>query len=195
VITRLHLDVFADWPDHGQMRRRAEAGFTLIEMLVTIALIGVLAAIAIPVFTDSKRKATSASEVNEFFAEFRVRQDQYALENGKYLETGANETSMFPAAPAAGGQALGLLPTAWKQLRIRPPETSEVRCAYVVLAGTNTPLTGTVGAKATAMGFSAPAKNWYYVLARCNADNDTAVDAYYMTTSESADIKKIDADK
>jgi prepilin-type N-terminal cleavage/methylation domain-containing protein len=177
------------------MRRRAEAGFTLIEMLVVIALIGVLAAIAIPVFSDSKRKSTNASEVNEFFAEFRVRQDQYATENGQYLSTGVNESATWPAAPSAGGQSIGLLPASWKTLKIRPPEGGSVRCAYVVQSGTNTPLTGTVGPKAIAMGFSAPAKNWYYVLARCNADNDSGSDAYFLTTSESTEIKSLDADK
>lgn len=167
----------------------------MIEMLVTIALIGVLAAIAIPVFTDSKRKSTNASEVNEFFAEFRVRQDQWANENGSYLSTGANETTTWPTAPSAAGQYIGgSLPASWLTLRVRPPVSGKVKCAYVVITGTNTPLTGTVGPKATLMGFTAPLKNWYYVLARCNADNDSSIDAYFMTTSESTEIKSLDND-
>jgi prepilin-type N-terminal cleavage/methylation domain-containing protein len=175
----------------GRGARQLEAGFTLLEIMIVVALLGVLAAIAVPRFSESRRRAANRSEVEEFFAELRVRQHQYYEENGTYLSTGTSETTTFPTAPATGGQAITSLPAAWKTLKVRQPENNP-SCAYVVIAGG--PSSGSVGAKGTQLGFVAPAKAWFYMLARCNADASSTTDAYFMATSETAEITKQNED-
>jgi prepilin-type N-terminal cleavage/methylation domain-containing protein len=167
--------------------RNQQSGFTLLEVMVVVTLIGILAAVALPSFASQSRKAKGDSEVGAFFAELKVREEQYALENGRYLSTGASESTTFPATPSAAGQTLGTLPATWQSLRVRTPE-SMARCGYVVVAGLKTDTAGTVAS--TTFGFTPPAKNWFYVLAHCDLDGNNTVDSYYFISNDSSKIQK-----
>ena len=73
-------------------RRRgaeSEAGFTLLELLVVMTIIGILAAIAVPALRDSPRRAMEATLRADLFT-FRSVLDQYKGDKGNYppdLET------------------------------------------------------------------------------------------------------------
>ena len=168
--------------------RSRQAGFTLLELMIVVALVAVLAAVALPSFAAQSRKAKGDAEVGAFFGELAVREEQYAVENGLYLSTGASESTTFPATPTPGTQALATLPAAWQTLKIRAPESS-VRCGYVVMAGTRADLPGALATGS--FGFTAPTKNWFYILAHCNLDGDPAVDSYYFVSSDDPKIQKL----
>ncbi|HEY0478183.1 MAG TPA: type II secretion system protein [Kofleriaceae bacterium] len=170
--------------------RNRQAGFTLLELMVTVAIIAVLAAIAIPSFAGESRKAKGDSEVAAFFGELVVREEQYAIENGRYLSTSTGESTTFPATPTARAQTLGTLPATWQSLKVRTPEGA-ARCGYVVIGGTRTDTAGTIAR--TTFNYTAPARNWFYVLAHCNLDGNSAVDSYYFASSDDARIQKSNA--
>lgn len=67
-------------------RRRPNRGFTLIELLVVMAIIGTLAAIAIPMLLNTPIKAKEAALKENLFT-FRSCLDQYKADKGHYPES------------------------------------------------------------------------------------------------------------
>ena len=63
-------------------------GFTLMEMLIVVAIIAVLAAIAIPVFNGSLHKAKVAADMANARAYYAELQTQY-ITTGKYIDIGS----------------------------------------------------------------------------------------------------------
>lgn len=165
-----------------------QAGFTLIEILIAVAIIGVLAGLAVMTFSKQTRKARGA-EVQAIFAELRNREEQYHLENGVYFSTGANEDAIHPDPPGPQSQLFAPLPAAWEPLRVKAP-MSRVYCGYVVLAGPGGDGTN-LGAKAIEFGLAAaPATDWYYLLAHCDLDGDAARDSYYFSWNGDTKVSK-----
>ena len=69
------------------LKMRAK-GFTLIEVLTTIAIIGILTAIALPNYREYVRRSTLV-EAETTLSDLRVRTEQYYLDNRNY-GTGGN---------------------------------------------------------------------------------------------------------
>ena len=69
------------------MRRRAEQrGFTLIELLIVIIIIGILAAIAIPMFLNQRSKAKDAA-TKEGIHSIEVGIESYAIDHSDTFPT------------------------------------------------------------------------------------------------------------
>ena len=170
--------------------RTTQRGFTLIEIMIVVAMIAVLVAIAIPVFSGTSRKAKGGSEVGSYFQDFRTRMDQYLQEHGVYPPT-IGEGTFWPAAPTAAKQTILPLPLAWTTdvpvglgpFKFRMSGSADVYCGYTWATGTASDNTNRGGIAAAApFNFTAPETSWYYLMAKCNLDGVGGF-SYYFTSS------------
>lgn len=162
-------------------RSRGQSGFTLIEMMITVAVIAILALIVVPQFFKESRKTKSSTEVSPMFAELSIREEQYKVDNGSYLST-----ALCPSAPSSTGNLTSTCTgqADWIALKVNPSE-NKIYCAYQVTAGAGT------GTNVTAFGWTSPTGGWYYIEAACDMDGDSTLDSSYFTASSDTEIKKL----
>ena len=72
------------------MNRTAKKGFTLIELLIVVVIIGILAAIAIPKFANTKEKAYVASMKSDLRNLVTAQEAYFADNSSLYASSTAN---------------------------------------------------------------------------------------------------------
>jgi type IV pilus assembly protein PilA len=87
---------------HKAMRNRDEdQGFTLIELLVVMIIIGILAAIAIPVFLNQRKKAVDAS-IKSDLRTIAAEMETYYTDNQAYIFTTASSATVTSVTIVSG---------------------------------------------------------------------------------------------
>jgi general secretion pathway protein G len=83
------------------MRRvnRKPRGFTLIEILIVVVILGILAAIVVPQFTNASQEAT-ASSIRSQLQTLRGQIELYRVRNAGTLPTGFDDLMAPPAGQA-----------------------------------------------------------------------------------------------
>jgi len=91
---------------------RGQKGFTLIELLIVIIIVGILAAIAVPLYLGQRSKAKDARLKGDLHT-IVVALENYALDNNDTFPAGGSGTALrtqiggyfdkWPVNPYAGG--------------------------------------------------------------------------------------------
>ncbi len=165
--------------------RSAPEGFTLIELMIVVAIIAILAAVVIPSFMSESRKTKGSSEVSAMFTELALKEEQYKsnIATSVYLNVPA-----CPATPSVTPQSIATCQASasWLALGVSSPE-STLRCSYAVTIGA-------AGANPSPpAGFTlpaSPATGWYYILATCELDGNPG-NSYYLQSNLDSTIQKL----
>jgi type IV pilus assembly protein PilE len=105
---------------------RSSAGFTLIEVMIVVVIVGILAAIALPSYSDYIMRSKIIDGTTKL-GDFRAQMEKYFMDNRRYVTV-------------AGGAICGIDPTA----SAGPSDVFDLTCA-----GTDTTYTITATGKAS----------------------------------------------
>jgi prepilin-type N-terminal cleavage/methylation domain-containing protein len=165
---------------HESARRKSDSGFTLIEMLVVVVIIGVLAAVAVYAYTRHVQSSRYV-DAKEMLKLIQAREELYFQRHGVFLSATEHPTM------ADNFNAKAWAPPnnhAFRTLKVRPQQTA-TRFSYRVAAFA---AGATPDATSTALGIDSSAP-WYYACARADVKGDGSPYMEMCVTSQPTPLR------
>lgn len=156
----------------NRARLAAERGFTLIEMMIVVAIMGVLAALGtygVRKYILEAKKAEAASMITQI----RAAEEAYRDETFEYLGLTSfavwHPTSTPGGAKYSWGADTAMRANVFDPLGVQP--NGVVEYSYAVVAGTAGTSLPTIPTE-QAFAFPAPVGPFYIAMAKADLDND-----------------------
>ena len=121
--------------------RSAARGFTLIELVIAVTIVGILATVAYPSFMNQVRKARR-SDAMDFASRIQQLQERYRVNNTSYaasiaalgLASGASSSGYYTLTSAAGaGGAAGSAYTVTAVAVAGTSQASDTTCTTMIV--------------------------------------------------------------
>lgn len=131
----------------GPRRSTRDAGFTLVELMVTVAVIAIVLAIAYPAYTEFVERSRR-SEATEALQNMATLQEQYYFHNKAYTGSLADlgmpaqtENGYYQLSITAGAAVGGTIQSYTLRATASGRQASDTECATIQLAsnGAKTP--------------------------------------------------------
>lgn len=127
--------------------RSVRAGFTLVELMIVVAILSILAAVTLPMMGAYIYKS-KASEATGFLNEIKARQESYRADFGQYCDVSGTQGNLYPSTTprdfTQDWPAVLPSPPYWNQLGAVPPGRKSF-FIYSSVAGLPTETPGTRG--------------------------------------------------
>ncbi len=111
---------------------RAQSGFTLIELMIVVAVLGIIAAIALPSYNEFLREGRRAEAVSGV-SDLQLRQERWRAENTSYgtqAQMGTMPESNHYNFTVAGGATYTVTAA---------PKAADPKCGNLVATNTSKP--------------------------------------------------------
>lgn len=168
----------------GSRTRESATGFTLVELMIVVVILGVLSAVAVLAYSTYVRRARIA-EAAGLLANIKASQESYRSEFGLYCNVAAPEPSLAPQSDGRLWDA-DAVDERWSQLGFSP-DTRIVSFQLDTISNTpgqntTTPFTtapNDVTLPVAAAEFTQD--HWFIARALGNQDDDSDLSVFWIT--------------